>query len=69
VLREAGLVTGEIDGPATCYCLNPEAILWLKDQIAAWLPECCPPGAQVPACGRDDSICCSPSNSCEGGIK
>jgi len=41
VLREAGLIEGEIDGPATCYCLNPLAIGWLKDQIGAWLPDCC----------------------------
>jgi ArsR family transcriptional regulator, arsenate/arsenite/antimonite-responsive transcriptional repressor len=41
VLREAGLIDGEIDGPATCYCLNPVAITWLKDQIGAWLPNCC----------------------------
>ena len=22
VLREAGLIDGEIEGPATCYCIN-----------------------------------------------
>lgn len=43
VLREAGLIRGEIDGPATCYCLDPEGILWLKNQIEAWLPGCCQP--------------------------
>ena len=43
VLREAGLIHGEIEGPATCYCLNPEGIQWLKDQIGNWLPDCCPP--------------------------
>ena len=42
VLREAGLIHGEVEGPATCYCINPEAILWLKDQISQWLPDCCP---------------------------
>ena len=41
VLREAGLVQGEIDGPATCYCLDPEGIRWLKKQIGNWLVECC----------------------------
>lgn len=41
VLREAGLIQGEIEGPATCYCLNPEGIRWLKDQIEDWLPNCC----------------------------
>jgi len=38
VLREAGLIQGEIEGPATCYCLNPEGIAWLKEQIGNWLP-------------------------------
>lgn len=41
VLREAGLISGEVDGPATCYCLNHERILWLKHRINDWLPECC----------------------------
>jgi len=43
VLREAGLVRGEIDGPATCYCLDVEGIRWLKAQVNGWLPGCCPP--------------------------
>jgi ArsR family transcriptional regulator len=41
VLREAGIVSGEFDGPATCYCLNAEGITWLKERIGAWLPGCC----------------------------
>jgi ArsR family transcriptional regulator, arsenate/arsenite/antimonite-responsive transcriptional repressor len=43
VLREAGLIHGEIEGPATCYCLDPQGLQWLKQQIGNWLPECCPP--------------------------
>jgi ArsR family transcriptional regulator len=43
VLRQAGLVRGEIEGPATCYCLDPTGIRWLKEQIASWLPGCCAP--------------------------
>ena len=39
VLREAGLIQGEIEGPATCYCLDPEGLRWLKEQIGSWLPE------------------------------
>ena len=39
VLREAGLIRGEIEGPATCYCLDAENIRWLKAQIRIWLPE------------------------------
>lgn len=46
VLREAGLIRGEIEGPATCYCLNPDGIRWLKEQIQAWPLECCQPDAQ-----------------------
>jgi ArsR family transcriptional regulator len=41
VLREAGLIRGEIEGPATCYCLDANGINWLKKQIARWLPGCC----------------------------
>jgi ArsR family transcriptional regulator len=41
VLREAGLIQGEIEGTATCYCLDPDGVRWLKDQIEGWLPGCC----------------------------
>ena len=41
VLREAGLICGNIEGPATCYCLDLESIRWLKEQIEGWLPHCC----------------------------
>jgi ArsR family transcriptional regulator len=41
VLKEAGLIRGEIEGPATCYCLDPDNIRWLKEQIEKWLPHCC----------------------------
>jgi len=41
VLRDAGLIRGEIEGPATCYCVDPEGVRWLKDQIEGWLPGCC----------------------------
>jgi ArsR family transcriptional regulator len=46
VLREAGLIQGEIEGPATCYCLDPEGFRWLKEHFEGWLPDnevCCPP--------------------------
>ena len=42
VLREAGLIQGEIEGPATCYCLDPNGLAWLKEQIGNWLPEQAP---------------------------
>lgn len=41
VLREAGLIDGEIDGPAVCYCLDVQGITFLKEQINDWLPGCC----------------------------
>jgi ArsR family transcriptional regulator len=47
VLREAGLIRGEIEGPATCYCISPEAVRWLKEQIEGWLPGCCDDRAPV----------------------
>ena len=40
ILREAGLINGEIEGPATCYCLDSKGIAWLKQQIGGWLPDC-----------------------------
>ena len=43
VLSEAGLIRGEIEGPATCYCVDPSGVRWLKEQVEAWLPDCCAP--------------------------
>ncbi len=34
ILKEAGLVHGEIDGPKVCYCVNPEALARLKELVA-----------------------------------
>ncbi len=33
VLKEAGLVQGEIDGPRVCYCVNPAGVRRLKELI------------------------------------
>ncbi len=33
VLREAGLICGTIEGPATSYCLCDEALAWLKARV------------------------------------
>lgn len=33
-LKEAGLVRGEIDGPRTCYCLDPEALAAVSRGLA-----------------------------------
>ncbi len=47
VLREAGLIDGETEGPATCYCLSESGVRWLKEQIEGWLPGCCEPSSRV----------------------
>lgn len=35
VLKEAGLVRGEIDGPRVCYCLEPGVLRRLKALVEA----------------------------------
>lgn len=35
VLKDAGIVRGNIEGPNTCYCLEPEAIEWLKREFGS----------------------------------
>jgi DNA-binding transcriptional ArsR family regulator len=44
-LRKAGLVQGEIDGPKSCYCINPKAVAefskFLK-KLMNRLEDCCP---------------------------
>lgn len=34
ILKETGLVQGEIDGPRVCYCVNPQAMGRLKGLVA-----------------------------------
>jgi ArsR family transcriptional regulator len=53
VLRDAGLIDGEIEGPATCYCISAGGLQFLKAQVDRWLPDCCKPEAVI-----------SPSNCC-----
>jgi ArsR family transcriptional regulator, arsenate/arsenite/antimonite-responsive transcriptional repressor len=33
VLRDAGLICGTLEGPATCYCLCDETFAWFKEQV------------------------------------
>jgi len=33
VLKQAGLIRGDIDPPRVCYCVNPEAVERLKSLI------------------------------------
>ena len=34
VLKEAGLIRGEIEGTATCYCIEPKAVRRMKALVA-----------------------------------
>jgi ArsR family transcriptional regulator len=34
ILKEAGLIVGEIEGPRTCYCLDKAKLARLKNLIA-----------------------------------
>ncbi len=35
VLKEAGLVKGEIDGPRVCYCIEPRALRRLRSLVGS----------------------------------
>lgn len=34
ILKESGLIQGEVDGPKVCYCINPEQLQRLKSLVA-----------------------------------
>ncbi|MBL4916920.1 ArsR/SmtB family transcription factor [Szabonella alba] len=50
ILKSAGIITGEIDGPRICYALNPEALTPLTGFISGLTPPpdgaCCAPAAR-----------------------
>lgn len=52
ILKAAGIITGEISGPRTCYALNPAALAPLSAFIAGLAPSpggtCCLPDAKDP---------------------
>jgi ArsR family transcriptional regulator len=35
VLKEAGFVQGEVDGPRTCYCVNPRTVERFQSLVAS----------------------------------
>lgn len=41
VLKDAGVVRGNIEGPNTCYCLEPDALAWLNREFGALSSSCC----------------------------
>lgn len=40
-LKRVGLITGEIDGPKVCYCINEEKLKKAKDDIGVLLNKIC----------------------------
>jgi DNA-binding transcriptional ArsR family regulator len=43
-LKEASLITGEIDGPRSCYCINTQTMRALRErfgQLFGSLENCC----------------------------
>lgn len=34
ILKESGIVQGEIDGPKVCYCVNPKGLALLKALVS-----------------------------------
>jgi len=34
ILKESGLIQGEVDGPKVCYCINPKRLTQLKKFVA-----------------------------------
>ena len=39
VLRDAGVIQGEIDGPRVCYCVDPDRLARLGDLLATLINE------------------------------
>ncbi len=37
VLKEAGFITGEVDGPRVCYCLDQNAVSRFRDHLIDFL--------------------------------
>jgi ArsR family transcriptional regulator len=35
ILKQSGLILGEVDGPKVCYCINPQRLKELKQLIAS----------------------------------
>jgi ArsR family transcriptional regulator, arsenate/arsenite/antimonite-responsive transcriptional repressor len=55
VLKEAGIISGPVEGANACYCLNPEAVRWLVEfcnQICC--PRCATGGESAVPCACSD---------------
>ena len=49
VLKDAGLVQGEVDGPRTCYCVNPDTVKRFQALVSR-LPAESPAAGSEPCC-------------------
>ena len=50
VLKDAGLIVGEVDGPSVCYCLAPGALAALHDAVAQL---CNDMGQRIDCCAQN----------------
>ena len=41
VLKDAGIVQGVVDGPNRCYCLDPEALAFLRGVLGGLEAQAC----------------------------
>lgn len=41
VLKDAGIVTGTIEGPNRCYCVDPQALRFLSETLLSLSTEAC----------------------------
>lgn len=58
VLKEAGLIRGEIEGPSTCYCVDAEGMTWLMRQVGDRFPTlCCRAAAEETSDGVRCGVC------------
>lgn len=49
VLKEAGLITGTIEGPRSCYCLDRATVQALADELLPLLARLAAPAEATPA--------------------
>lgn len=63
VLRDAGLVTGEISGPRTCYGLHRNGLLAAADGFADLFARITPPEGSACAC-PPGACACPPESPC-----
>lgn len=65
VLREAGLVQGTVDGPRTCYCLDPLGLRGAAEALGALFA---PLLTADPACACDPGTCGADVCACEPAV-